>query len=312
MDEYIKLFKNHTQYETYKNSADYVTPNVSYCEQQDEVHYNPWEDPRLIAIFNITDISSATPIMDSTSQFSEIEIDGVVQPSVVSSYTFSTTGEHVVKYTLINDTSIEEWTFSGCISLTSMTIPNSVASIGDNAFNNCRNLISVIIPDSMTSIGSGAFYGCWSLTSITIPNSVTYIGYSAFRDCSSLTSVTIPNSVTSIGDSFLSHCSGLTSVIIPNSVNSIGNYAFQSCTGLTSVTIPSSVTSIGNGAFRDCSSLISIICNATTAPTIQSSTFRDVETNGTLTVSAGSTGYNTWMGTGNYYLGKYNWTKVEQ
>ncbi len=53
MDEYIKLFKNHTQYETYKNSADYVIPNVSYCEQQDEVHYNPWVETRLVCKFNV-------------------------------------------------------------------------------------------------------------------------------------------------------------------------------------------------------------------------------------------------------------------
>jgi hypothetical protein len=57
---------------------------------------------------------------------------------------------------------------------------------------------------------------------------------------------------------------------------------------------------------------VSIISLATTAPFIQSSTFQGVKTNGTLTVPTGSSGYNTWMGTGNYYLGKYNWTKVEQ
>ena len=48
------------------------------------------------------------------------------------------------------------------------------------------------------------------------------------------------------------------------------------------------------------------------APTIQSFTFRDVKTGGTLTVLSGSAGYDVWMGTGNYYLGKYTWTKVEQ
>jgi hypothetical protein len=51
---------------------------------------------------------------------------------------------------------------------------------------------------------------------------------------------------------------------------------------------------------------------AATAPTIQSDTFRNLKTNGTLTVPNGSSGYDVWMGTGNYYLGLYNWTKVEQ
>ena len=122
----------------------------------------------------------------------------------------------------------------------------------------------------------------------------------------------IPNTVTSIGQYAFGYCSGLTNVVIPNSVTSIGDSAFQSCNGLTSVTIPDSVTTVGNFAFFMCSGLINITSLATTAPTIQTSTFRDIKTGGTLTVPSGSTGYNTWMGNGNYYLGKYNWTKVEQ
>ena len=86
----------------------------------------------------------------------------------------------------------------------SLTIPNAidgypVTSIGDYAFIACRSLTSVIIPDSVTSIGYCAFNSCSSLTSVTIPDSVTSIGSCAFEDCSSLTSVTIPDSVTSIG-----------------------------------------------------------------------------------------------------------------
>jgi len=98
---------------------------------------------------------------------------------------------------------------------------------------------------------------------------------------------------------------------LAENITSISNAAFQSCSELISIIIGNSVTSIGNQAFYNCSSLTSIICNATTAPTISTSTFRDVKTNGTLIVPAGSTGYDVWMETGNYYLGKYNWTKNE-
>ena len=143
-------------------------------------------------------------------------------------------------------------------TLTSVTIPNSVISIGNYAFSGCTGLTSVTIPNSVTSIGYRAFYRCSGLTSVTIGNSVTSIGEYAFADCSALTSVTIPNSVTSIGNGAFSGCSGLTSVTIPNSVTSIGNYAFWGCTGLTSVTIPNSVTSIGEYAFYNCSGLTSI------------------------------------------------------
>ena len=70
--------------------------------------------------------------------------------------------------------------FSGCSSLTSVTIPNSVTNIEWGTFQGCKSLTSVTIPNSVTSIGYGAFEGCESLTSVTIPNSVTWIGMLAF------------------------------------------------------------------------------------------------------------------------------------
>ena len=99
----------------------------------------------------------------------------------------------------------------------------------------CSGLTSVTIGNSVTSIGASAFKNCSGLTSVTIPNSVTSIGRDAFEYCSGLTSVTIGNSVTSIGDFAFLDCSGLTSVTIPNSVTSIGGYAFSFCSGLTSI-----------------------------------------------------------------------------
>ena len=165
-----------------------------------------------------------------------------------------------VKSVVIADgvTSIGEYAFFYCESLTSVTIPDSVTSIGKYAFFCCTSLASVTIPDSVTSIGRFAFSNCTSLTSVTIPDSVTSIGEYAFYYCKSLTSMTIPDSVTSISSSTFASCTSLTSVTIPNSVTSIGEYAFYDCKSLTSVTIPGSVTSIGLYAFASCTSLTGI------------------------------------------------------
>ena len=134
------------------------------------MHYNPFVETRVVAKFNVTDASNPTQLCynSAVSQFSAIEIDGVAQPSVVSAYTFSTTGEYTVKYTLKDPTSISGYTFYGCSSLTSINIPDNVTSIGGNAFTYCSGLTSIDIPDGVTRIGSYAFYKCRNLTNITV------------------------------------------------------------------------------------------------------------------------------------------------
>ena len=163
---------------------------------------------------------------------------------------------------------IGSYAFSRCIALVSVTIPSGVTMIGDSAFDNCIALKSITIPDGVTSIGYSAFGNCIALVSVTIPSGVTMIGDSAFGNCIALTSITIPNGVTSIGRFAFYGCSGLTSITIPDSVTSIGYSAFGGCDSLTSVTIPDSVTSISDYAFGDCSILKSVYCKATTPPTI--------------------------------------------
>ena len=114
-----------------------------------------------------------------------------------------------------------------------VVIEDGVTSIGNYAFRGCSSLTNITIPDSVTSIGMEVFLGCNSLTSITIPNGITSIGDDMFSNCWSLTSITIPDSVTSIGMYAFSECSSLTSITIPKSVTSIGNSAFRSCNNLT-------------------------------------------------------------------------------
>ena len=236
--------------------------------------------------------------IDTTYSIMYTSSDGnVVTPNITTAF-----GVNIASNTYVNGqgiitfdgsvTSIGNYAFNNCSSLTSITIPNSVTLIGVWAFYGCSSLTSITIPNSVTSIGSSAFYGCSSLTSVhisdlsawykisftnsyatplyyasklylngklvtelTIPDSVTSIGNYAFYNCTSLTSVTIPNSVTLIGVWAFYGCSSLTSITIPNSVTSIGSSAFYGCSSLSSITIPNSVTSIGSSAFYGCSSL---------------------------------------------------------
>ena len=151
-------------------------------------------------------------------------------------------------------------------SLTSVTIPNSVKSIGIGAFMYCDSLTSVTISDSVTSIGDYAFRYCASLASVAIPNGVTSIGWYAFNDCDSLETLTVApgNPVyRSAGNCIIETetgtlIQGCSNSVIPSdgSVTSIEDYAFAGCTSLTSVTIPDSVTSIGSGAFSGCTAEI--------------------------------------------------------
>ena len=140
-------------------------------------------------------------------------------------------------------------------SITSISLPNGITSIGNEAFSTCTSLTSISLPNSVTILGNKAFAYCSSLTSISLPSSITSIEDATFFRCRSLKSITIPNSVTNIGAQAFAICESLQSVTIPNSVTSIGNKAFRDCTSLQSVTIPNSVTSIGDGAFEDCSNL---------------------------------------------------------
>ena len=213
-------------------------------------------------------------------------------------------------------TSIGESAFSGCSGLTSVTIPNNVTSIAWSAFSNCSGLTSIDVASENTHYSSidGVLYNyaqdtliqCpGAKTSVTIPNSVTSIGGGAFYGCSGLISVTIGNNVTSIGDDAFYECSGLISVTIPNSVTSIGDYAFFGCSGLTSVTIGNSVTSIGDYAFYSCSSLTSIKCLANTPPSLDGTgPFYNISDTCTLTVPCGSSAAYTASDWNTYFAGR--------
>ena len=183
--------------------------------------------------------------------------------------------------------------FINCMSLSSLTIPNTVETIdAKNAFgNNSENAspwwksysantnnhygnivyindVAVVATSTTVStfnfkentkcIAGTCFYGCKNFSKINIPSTVKYIGDSAFYDCSSLSQLTLNEGLEIIEKQAFNLCQKLKSVTIPNSVNTLGDYAFAACSGFTSVTIGSGLTSVGEYTFAHCSGITNV------------------------------------------------------
>ena len=151
--------------------------------------------------------------------------------------------------------------YSGTITIPAMVtyegVDYSVASIGYGAFYR-SSITDITLPESVKSIGEQAFNCCFYLNTITFSEGVESIGKEAFYSCISLKTITLPKSVTSIEDEAFS-CCGFTTITLPENVTSIGGWAFARCEKLASITISKSLKSIGWYAFTGCSSLENII-----------------------------------------------------
>ena len=146
-------------------------------------------------------------------------------------------------------TSIGVSAFKDCEILTSIVLSDEITRISNMAFSGCKKLSSINLPENVTTIGSGAFEGCSSLTSISIPNKVSRIEESTFENCTALQTVQMSEGIESIGSSAFEDCWKLNSVIIPEGVKKISTYAFSNCIELSSVTFPESLIDISRGAF---------------------------------------------------------------
>ena len=151
-----------------------------------------------------------------------------------------------VRVTIAEGTTvIEEYAFQKLPGIVSVTIPESVTSIGHAAFWQCSGLTDIV-----TEIGDDAFSECTNLTNVTLPDGLTFIGEGVFVKCTKLSEINIPKKITAINDATFSGCVSLRNMVIPDNIQSIGVRAFEYCSHLT-ITIPETVTSIGSQAFRN-------------------------------------------------------------
>ncbi|KAB2641276.1 MAG: leucine-rich repeat protein, partial [Verrucomicrobia bacterium] len=184
-----------------------------------------------------------------------------VTVSVTPPYTYTIAGGAValVNYTGTDSTVSIPPTING--------LP--VTSIADYAFASCYSLTSVTIPAGITSIGVAPFADCPGLTAITVDAAnVNYCSVDGVLFDHAKTALiqypgaksgayTLPATLTGIGDCAFYNCPNLTGVTLDESVTSIGASAFYLCPGLTGVILPASVTAIGDAAFGECNSLAS-------------------------------------------------------
>lgn len=169
--------------------------------------------------------------------------------------------------------SIFDEAFDSNENVTSITVEgNNLLYVGDNAFQYCTNLKTVSLPESVISIGEGAFLGS-GLETFKMPP-VQSMGDGMFEDCyklksvelnaknikvlpkdtffsTGLTSITIPKGFTTLGERSIALCSNLTSVSLPNTLTTIGNKVFQSCSRLVKLDFPSSLKTIGDDCFYE-------------------------------------------------------------
>ena len=149
-------------------------------------------------------------------------------------------------------------------SITDYIIKDGTRIIANCAFEDCTSLTSVTIPNSVTSIGSNAFYNtAYFKDKLNWENGVLYLSNYLIKATPTNNDYTIKKGTILIADSAFRGCTSLTSIIISDGVTSIGEYAFSGCRSLTSVTIPNSVTSIGDCAFDECKNLTDIYYSGT-------------------------------------------------
>lgn len=125
-----------------------------------------------------------------------------------------------------------------------------VVSIADSAF--CQsNITSITLPNSIKSMGNDCLSSCKNLTTAILPESLTSIGNNCFKYSSSLTNVTLPKQLVSLGKYSFYLCENLTSIDLPKSITSVGKECFNGCSALTRITLPSNITTLGEGCFNN-------------------------------------------------------------
>lgn len=158
--------------------------------------------------------------------------------------------------------------FYGNTAMKNIELPAGITTLGNSVFAT-SGLETITLPDSLTSIGKYILGGCPSLKSVVLPATMTVVPQSMFLNSGALEKVELPANITTISSEAFKNCSALSQVVFNNTVKTIGNNAFENCDALQTITIPDSVTSLGDCVFYDCDTLtdVSLGTGITVIPT---------------------------------------------
>ena len=207
-------------------------------------------------------------------------------------------------------TGMKPHAFSGCTTLTRISLPSTISTISGNPFIACNSLRAIEVeagnkalkseggvlfsadgtllysypagattgsytaPDGLKTVGTEAFSRSPYLSFVKLPGSVTDIQDEGFLSCTALEKVELPNGLTRISGNMLRECSSLKEIVIPESVTSLGDYALMDCTSLKEIVIPEGVTSLGLYALMGCTSLTTASLPST-IPVVNYGIFKD-------------------------------------
>lgn len=244
------------------------------------------------ATYDIADIASPASIYYSPAGRPNypvrMQVDGE-EKTPASTYAFTSTGEHKVRYVFKDMTNVGYSFFNDITSLTSIKIPEGVKTLGHSVFFGSRRLASISLPTSLTEIGYDCFRDAMSLESIIIPETALNLGTGLFRGCGSLTAVNLPSALKKIPDTMFRECTSLSHLSLKEGISTIGSSAFI-YSGIQSIDLPSTLTYLDSDVFSNCYQLSSITCRAVTPPGlyVYTDVFSGIKTGGVVYVPSGS------------------------
>ena len=181
---------------------------------------------------DFTDGNYKYNVLDATAK--TVSVEAIDKTAVTGDIVMDPTVKYGgIEYTI---TSIADNAFANATKMTSFSMGGeSLLTVGACAFKDCNAATSIKLPSSVTSLGNESIETCGNLTEFVIPANCETIGNSAFRWCDKITSIVIPDKVTTVGNWSFHDLNGLTTVTIGSGVTSIGQEPFTGCNGLRTV-----------------------------------------------------------------------------